>query len=253
MHTRKTLISIGIVMAVFAAVLWVGCSNSSVANLGTGQASSSAAIEAFFPMTEGYCTTFQLEYAQGYSEIVRFEAGDLVKVQGRDAVEWFNYGNGASLDTTFYRAEGNALYKYENSWADPEKVLELPFTAGRAWEVLTAVEEYDDTDTTDGGGDTNRQQEDLDGADTTSTPLAGPQMFSLSQYMVVDGLGELEMSDGTYYSRAVRIRTDSRAGTSNYYWFVAGIGLVKYVVGADFGDPSGGTVTGELVEYGYRR
>ena len=70
--------------------------------------------------------------------------------------------------------------------------------------------------------------------------------------MTVAGSEGLRLGDGTYYSGAVKVyNLSSTVGKKNYYWFVANVGLVKYVIGATDSSYPDGDVVGELVSRGY--
>ena len=60
------------------------------------------------------------------------------------------------------------------------------------------------------------------------------------------------MTNGDYYTAAYRISTETAGVLTNYYWFVPGVGLVKYVTGATDDNPANGDVVGELMEYGFQ-
>ncbi len=59
---------------------------------------------------------------------------------------------------------------------------------------------------------------------------------------------QLEEIDNSY-SSAVRISVPSSSTKTNYYWFVQGVGLVKYVIGAT-DSYTNGEIVAELVNYG---
>jgi hypothetical protein len=70
--------------------------------------------------------------------------------------------------------------------------------------------------------------------------------------MTVEEAGTLYLTNGDYYTAAYRVSTETGGVLTNYYWFVPGVGLVKYVIGATEDNPANGNIVGELMEYGFQ-
>ena len=73
-----------------------------------------------------------------------------------------------------------------------------------------------------------------------------------STYLTVKGFEDLQLSTGTYYSSALKISSTNPQGSQSYFWYVAGVGLVKYVLDAPGASESEGREVGELVQYGFK-
>ena len=65
--------------------------------------------------------------------------------------------------------------------------------------------------------------------------------------LVVDAIETVELKSGTVYTNAVRISNAGSSGRMNYYWYVQGIGLVKYAINAQSPNDGSGQLVGELL------
>jgi hypothetical protein len=67
--------------------------------------------------------------------------------------------------------------------------------------------------------------------------------------MLVEGIETIELESGNVYTNAIRISNSGSSGRMNYYWYVRGAGLVKYVINAQGPDDDSGQIVGELVSF----
>lgn len=252
MSVRKLFI-IG-VSALLICALWGGCSKDDTANLGSRSSTSASGAGMYFPLNEGYSTTYTVKYAGGSQETVRYEAGREVDFGDGQAIEWHSFASNGAVNTSYFRASESAIDHYSDLSESPQRILELPFEFGHTW---TAQVSGDDSfgDTFDSLA-ANTDPDDKGGADTTdNNDNNGEPLFSYpalgSVYLTVDGFEGLQMSNGTYYSSALKVSSSNQHGDESYFWYVAGVGLAKYVIDATGADYPEGRIVGELVQYGF--
>ncbi len=222
------------------AFSWIGCSDGTIVTYvdspgATGQAEP---VELYFPLDEGYTTIYNVTYSIGNSEQVTFTAGRTVSFQGINAVEWI--GRGAnSIDTGYFYPTGNALYYYDATNAQPEKLLQLTLNNGTSWA----------TNNINSNGFTDIITGTL--PDTTGNPYINAKDFPTISAVsfTVESTEALELNTGTYFSQTVRLSTPN-GSRMNYYWYAQGIGLVSYVIGASTTSYPNGDIVGEIVNYG---
>jgi len=234
-------------------LVWLGCStNNSGSSVGPLNQQSASDIVLYFPLNQGYSTTYEIRSSDGSIETVNFKVGKEVTFLGRPVVEWLSYDK-QGIDTTYFEVTETALYYYTSSRYPCEKILELPLEPGHSWSRYSQGQTYGDS--TNGGFTdiiTDYRYKDNNGDTTTITPPLGKTFPTIgSGEMTVEQIERLEMSSGALYSDAVLISNGGTLGKKNYYWFVPGIGLVKYVIGATPDSYPEGDIVGELVLYGY--
>jgi len=252
MSLRKTCTFL-LVIIVFLSFGWYGCSDDTITtNITSDQlTNSSSNASYYFPLSEGYTTIYNITYANGVTERNTFVIGKKQKIQGVDVVEWIENPN-IKPDTSYFRATSNELFYYENINAQAEKVLDLPLTAGHQWSRFnntgsTTFGFNDFTDIITGNYQNNDTVTATNNIYNTykTLPLTG------SGTMVVDNTEDVLLGTGVYYHNAIKMHNDGTNNKKNYYWFVANIGLVKYVIGATPNNNSSGDIIGELIDYGY--
>ncbi len=257
MKKYSIVISLILGIAFYMAVI-SGCSDNVISDVSRVPETS---VQNYFPLKVG--TTVGYTVDDNVHQIVshqKFTVAGPVTVNGQSNYQWIyrsvEYPN--YRDTGFFRIDGNALYYFENAGAEPEKVLEGPLQIGKTWErfapsnpgsadtttllnILTGNNNKgEDTLATGGGIQTGFEQQDNDGTIAAKNfPTTGANYFFVA---AVEGL---TLSDGNSYANCIRVENRSGAYT-NYYWYAPGIGLVRYVIGANHGVPSDGQIVGEL-------
>jgi|GEM_PF-1333900 len=253
MRVFKAAIVFGVILSV-VCLTWTGCSDDNSA-LNPAQTSRSTGIAAFFPTEEGYTTIYEVEYSNGVTKQVKYEAGDEVDMAGTSVIELF-YSDNGRRDTGYVRYTDDAVYHYASKTSDPEKVLELPFTIGKSWEKNDFEEPEDLTDSIEvEDPDINKSDDDINnnddnkGIDTDGPENSLPLSNSIT--MSVAGKQPITLDNDDYYTEAVKIVSVGAGGQINYYWYVTGIGLVKFVIDAEDGSEANGAQVGELKSYGF--
>lgn len=232
MFTRTSLL-----FACIAVIFIIGCSDDTIEIINSDGIINSGqnAVSVYFPVDEGYSTTYSVRRSDGSAAVVRYEAGGTVSFKDMELVEWSNKTIGGS-EKNYIRITDDAVYLYESLSSSPEKILQLPLEPGVSWDRFATEPDDDDEDIIidiSTGGSSNK-----------TIPTVG------AVTMVVEEIERLELKDGTLYSNTVKISNDN--GTSkNFYWFAEGIGLVRYVIAAYDSEGNTGQVVGELISFGF--
>ena len=252
--TRFVGLAIALTVLIIAGL--TSCSDDTITVISNdnGTTNTSAAT-TYFPLDEGYTSIYSVKGTDGSSRMITFEVGDEIETLDGSLIEWLSRDPQAGLDTGYFQVTSTAVYYRENVTSSPEKIVQLPMTVGQTWDrfedpdikIAADFEGFDDVliegtkidailDTAIIGTYTNYK----------NLPIVGEAT------MTVEEATSLVLTNGDYYTAAYRVSNVSGGVLTNYYWFVPGVGLVKYVIGATDNDPSTGSVVGELVEYGFQ-
>ncbi len=242
MHLKKLLgLTLAVVLA--GAVLFIGCSDT-IEIVSQPNDSFTAESEAlsWFPLTEGYQTVYSIKEADGDSKTISFVVGKSVEFQFGTAIEWLSNDPVLGSDTGYFQYANDAIYYFDSKSSSGEKIVQLPLTPGSSWDRTELISQdlrtnFDDIIT--GSKDT-----------VIVVPLSKNLPIAGEVTMTVESTEALQLVEANnYYSSAVRISVQSSSTKTNYYWFVQGVGLVKYVLGAT-DNYTNGDVVAELVNYG---
>ncbi len=232
-------------------IFWLACSKKNAAINDSPSTTVTSGIGMYFPLNEGYSTTYSVNYSNGNHETIRYEAGREIPFGSATATEWHSFTTLGAVSTSYFKITDSAIDYYAGISESPQRILELPLQLGHTWAVeVNSGDDYNnnyDSLATD-------NDDDKDPGDTIITDNDGP-LFSYpalgSIYLIVEGFEGLTLDNGTYYSSALKISSTDRSGSTSYYWYVTGVGLVKYVLDATGADFSEGRVVGELETYGF--
>ena len=222
--------------------------------------------QAYLPLQDGYTVIYQVEQVNGGASLERFEVGRQVSFGDGTAFEWIRNSSSGGSGRSYMQINDDCILFFENGNADAEKILQLPLTLGASWNRYDGADNGysgtdggfgdllddqqftdDDSSITPGGVNEGKTDVDGSGGEEFDDPLPGSFPIDGSLEMVVDQIGPVHLTSGESYSHAVRIRNGGSSGHSNYYWFVQGIGLVKYVLNSSDANGSTGQTVGELV------
>jgi len=238
----KNILVRGIIV-VFAISIIQGCSNNFVPASQPTFGSTQQGPD-YFPLNEGFQTTFEISSANGSAVQITYTVGKEVPFLGRLATEWIKIENGTK-DTSYLVLNSSSLEFYESRNSSPEVILDLPLAVGKTWSRFE-INDSQLNDTSAGNGGIV-VKDGTDGPD-----LAVSILNEGYATMMVDKIESLELGRAGYHSGVYRVSNDAGSNTRNYYWYAAGLGLIKFMHGAtNSQNPSGG-VTGELVSYGYK-
>ncbi len=84
-------------------------------------------------------------------------------------------------------------------------------------------------------------------------PLPAQRDAKLRLGYVVDGAERIELESGKFFSNTVRIAIQQSSGTTNYYWFSAGTGLIRYSLQTTDANYPDGRVVGEIDNWYHSR
>ncbi len=245
MKTRKNIFIPLLILVVMSATL-SNCGNDDLISNPAGANDQLSPAAEFFPLNQNYYTSYEITKSDGSVEIQSFKVGGEVEFYGSTAIEWFSYDNNRT-DTGFFQLTDETVIYYPSRNSSPEKIVQLPFAVGKSWD-RTDVIIIDET---------NVDSTDISGTkeDTTNTIIITAKQLPIdgSSTMTIEARESIVLANGTFYSGAYRVQTSSTSTTSNYYWYVSDIGLVKYLLDATNGDYESGREKGELVAFGIRK
>ncbi|UCG62033.1 MAG: hypothetical protein JSV52_01710 [Candidatus Zixiibacteriota bacterium] len=234
-------------LAVFCLVAccWLGCSDNSIETvISEDDFNLPTETGYFLPVAEGFSTVYLVSHAAGGNQTITLTIGRQVQNGAVTAYEWFS-DDGAFYDTGYVVMTTDAAFFYDGVDADPEKILGFPLIAGNSWERFSDT--YDDEGFTDiiTGIVDDDDSSIFDDTSAKTIPTTG------GNTMTVIGEEQLELSNGLYLSNTIKIYNEgSTPGKKNYYWYAAGVGLVKYIIGTTDGSYPRGDVVGELIDFG---
>ncbi len=241
----RALLLVITILAVVLCFGWVGCSNETTSTLDSTGLASTGQLNSYFPSNQGRVSTFQVRQADGTTELITMTAEARTSLANRPATMWLvKHGNNAP-DTSYSVVTDSAVFFYENAGATPEKVLELPLQPGNTWDRYAYIDINTGIDSGNGGnGPDTLQGTDggMRGINAKSFPTEGANTLRIDQSETVT------LSNGEVYASAIRVSNTNTNGLTNYYWYVPGLGLTKYTLGAGNSTSSAQTV-GELVNY----
>jgi len=242
----RALLFVITVLAVALCFGWVGCTNETTSTLDSSGYTTTGQLNSYFPTNQGRVSTFQIRQADGSTELITMTAGPQTTISNRPATMWLvKHGNNAP-DTSYSVVTDSSVYFYENAGATPERILKLPLQPGNTWDRYTYIDINTGIDSGNGGGGPDTLQGTngggMRGINAKSFPTEGANTLRIDKSETVS------LSNGEVYAGAVRVSNTNDNGLTNYYWYVPGLGLTKYLLGAGSATSTAQT-TGELVSY----
>lgn len=232
MLNRSGRISFGIGCVALIA-LWAGCSDTNRTYTTAGDSAANQ-IENYFPLDEGATAVFTVT-SSGVSSQRTFAMSGDVRLGSADAERWV-INSGGTVDTSYFVATDSALYFLETANAAPEKILALPLTPGASW---PRYNNYDVTGYYQGGLGTGTGSGYTDPLDGDTTSGSGDD-FAAKNYpsdggntFTVVGTETVSLGSLGSYAGAIKVSNVGYGGTTNFYWYVPGVGLVKYQLGTN--------------------
>jgi hypothetical protein len=247
-HMLKTTLYLATAAILLLAL--IGCSSDFVTASRPQQDSTNSQVE-YFPLEQGFVTSYQIVASNGSSVSATFEVGGESSIKGSPVTIWIASSSGGR-DTSYFANASDGLYFYESINSNSEKILEYPVQLGSSWDRFNSGTKLGNDDPyvdvlTDNkliADTTSPNPDTLTGTITTKNyPTEG------SSIMSVEGLESVSLSSGTQYAQSLHVSNDGLSGTKNHYWYAPGIGLVKFVIGASDVDATNGAFVGELVTY----
>ncbi len=214
MSSRKILWSLLIVTTLLSMVI-MGCSSKKFTNTST-TISDTAHPTTYIPLDQGWRVSYTL--LEPETEHFYVEVSDPVVVYGNPGFT-IRRTNTTTLEqsVSFMYATSSAMYQSGATNNPGYKILELPYTVGHSWERMTSS----------GGGGVTDSTIDIDDAGDDGLYLTDgdSELYSTMSIVAKENVVAL---DGHTYSNCLKIEWQVGEYAYNYFWYAAGIGLVKY-------------------------
>lgn len=213
MLTRKILWTLLVTVSILSLAL-MGCSSKKFTNTTTTTNLDTADPTTYIPLDQGWRVSYTvLEPATEHYDI---EVSDPAVIAGHDGYT-IRRTNRTTLEQTykFMYATSSAIYESSASNDPGSKILAAPFVIGNSWDITEA--------TVGGYGDTTGT--DFDDGDDIHLIGGGDGEYN---QMSIVAKESVEALDGHTYSNCLKVEWQTGEYSYNYYWYAAGIGLVKY-------------------------
>lgn len=233
MKVMKTVLLFCMASALLTLII-AGCSDNTFGSSVDAEAAQSAPPTTYIPLETG----LRISYAvvQPESRYFDLEVTNPANIAGHKGFKIRSVDRITGATSNLYRyAAGNAIYE-SSSLSDPGyKILEGPFITGHGWNRYDTVitnDDYDYGNGNDGQEIGNDIIEDLDNLFGKNNP--GDNYG----YMSIIGFEDVDALDGQTYGGCLKVAWQSSEFTANYYWYAAGIGLIKAQYGFNYLDPN---------------
>ena len=220
--TSSKVIWLIVLIPIFMGLLIPGCSDKTFTST-TTTLSQDADPTAFIPLEQGLRVSYVV--LEPESQSFDIEVTDPVNIAGNPGFTIRKTDRNTGAIQTFYRyKKDNAIFESGSTSSPGERILESPFVIGNDWDRFDLTTEtntiVDDIVTEEfqvnGGNDVNP-------GDTYKTkPGNGYTTMSIV------GVETVESLSGISYGNCLKVAWQTGESTYNYYWYAAGIGLVKF-------------------------
>ena len=239
MVARKLIGTAFLVVAGIIAVL-AGCSDKTFMSSWTAVLSDANPM-VYMLLDQGWRISYvSLEPETRYFDV---EVTDPATVAGNQARTIRNTDRTTGEVFTFYRyCKGNAVFESQSIDAPGVRILESPFIVGHSWnryDTSTTSNTYDNGNGNDNGADGKKGF-----GDNFKTKPAEP--YSV---MSIVGIENVETLNGHSYANCLKVAWESGPSTYNYFWYAAGIGLVKFEQGVNAANPGTAQTSGIMSDY----
>ena len=258
---RKQAYIVSVFFAIFAAILWIGCSDSDITVSSTAETGLN--IETYFPLKTGTSAQFmEVDFALNDTTYHSFTVGSNIIIGGRQVHCWISEfaDRPTEIDTGYIFYLDEALYYFENYSEIPEKLLASPLEVGNMWLRFDASQtELDDNNYIDifTGIENDKNSNDIfsgdfyDNKDGDGEGEDGPIVKKCfpttgSNYFVIAAIEDINFENGNLFENCLKIE-NSVGDAMNYYWYSPGIGLIKYAIGVDSENYPDGEIVGQII------
>lgn len=225
--TSKQSIRLLLAISVICLIAFAGCSENSFSTQST-YTSPDASPVTYIPMEQGLRINYvDLEPELNYYDIeitnpviIAGNAGFTFRRTDRETnetVSWYEYN------------KGNAIFHSKTTLDPGYKILQAPFVAGTTWDI------YDTSTSSSGdgaGGNGNGENEVGKGNDAGGLTIFGQTWKIIPggdfTTMTIVGFETVEAMNGNRYGNCLKVQWQTDSLSSNYYWYAAGIGMIKF-------------------------
>jgi hypothetical protein len=221
--TSRKVIALLLLIPVFLIGVMLGCSDKTFTST-TAAINENASPTAFIPLEQGLRVSYVI--LEPETEYFDVEVTDPVNVAGHPGytIRKTNRNTG-EIDYSYRYQKGNAIFESGSTNTPGERILESPFVAGNNWDRF-------DTTTSPpviiGGG--NGDDDEEVGKDGDIIPGGSNKNNPDGSYssMLIVAVESVETTGGKSYGNCLKVAWQTDESTYNYYWYAAGIGLVKF-------------------------
>jgi hypothetical protein len=238
MRFRK-LIWLVLLIPVFLGIAIPGCSDKTFTS-DTTAVTQNADPTAFLPLEQGLRVSYAiLEPETKYFDL---EVTDPVYVAGNPGYTIRKTDRTSGLTEVSYRyMKDNAIFESGSTQYPGVRILESPFTIGHTWD------RFDTSSTTTVTGDIVVDNNEV----TDDNPFNWYKTIPGDGYntMTIVGTENVQALNGTVYGGCLKIVWQTDANTYNYYWYSAGIGLIKFEQNYNYLSASTMHLLGVMTDY----
>lgn len=208
------------VVATLILAVIIGCSDKTFTS-STNSVSQTASPTVYIPLEVGWRINYALLEPQ--SQFYDVEIANEAVIAGNTGyvVRTTNRSTDKIVYSYIY-AKDEAIFESYSLSNPGERILESPFVIGNSWSRLDHMTSGDDPDYGTGGEDDFEIPIDIFGDTYKVIPDEG---FTI---MAIVGREDVAAMDGHVYGNCIKVAWQTGEESYVYYWYAAGIGLVKY-------------------------
>lgn len=222
MTVRKSLLLFFILPLIIVAV-GLGCSDKTFTS-STRDVSEDASPLAYIPLEQGLRVNYAIfeDQQTRYFELevtnpvtIHFNAGFQIRRTDRSTGE---------IGVVYRYVKDNAIFESTSTDDPGYKILEGPFVAGHSWN------RYDTSTNTSSTSITDITDDGFDGKDGLTIFGDGYKVLPDENFgtMSIVGFEDVEALNNVRYGRCLKVEWQIDPLRTYNYWYVSGIGLVKF-------------------------
>ncbi len=211
---------------VILAGIWGGCTGREF-TITSATSNITASPTEYLPLTRGLRVDYTVTIPQ--PQHFDIEVADPVTVDNYAGFTIRRTDRDLNQTTISYRyVKGNAIFETQSLDYPGARILEAPFEVGRSWNRF-------DTSTTTLTVDTTGSW--IDTGNIVKSGSIDPGGFNKEipgqayGTMTIVGFETVRGSNGQSYGHCMKVEWQTGADTKNYYWYYAGVGMVKFAEG----------------------
>lgn len=210
-------------LSMIIVIISTGCSDGTFTS-STTEISEQASPLAYIPLEQG----LRIDYAIMEDDEISYYESEITKpvtIVNSEGFEIRRTDRAKNETSVMYRyVKGNAIFETSSTDDPGYKILEGPFVVGHTWN------RYDETTTetnTNTYGDNGSDGFDIKGVTITGRNY---KILPDEEYgnMTIVGFEDVQAMNGSNYGGCLKVSWNTDPLHTNYYWYFAGIGLVKF-------------------------